>query len=84
MEQSGSKLAASGRDIADLQAKGKGLSKRSGDAPPETSAALESVASEWSGGLARLGDLVTGLGGFTSGVGRLFALVEGVLTESDK
>ncbi|MDP8975929.1 MAG: hypothetical protein M3N28_06125 [Actinomycetota bacterium] len=82
LDRVGSQVVGLGRDIAGLKTKVNGLSKGVDD-PPRTADALDQLTKEWSAGLDRLGESVGDVGRFTQGVGRLFALVEGLFTGSE-
>ncbi len=81
LDRVGSQVIGLGRDIAGLKTKVRGLSNGVDD-PPKTAEALDQLTAEWSAGLDSLGDSVGDVGRFTQGVGRLFALVEGLFTGS--
>ena len=81
LEKVGTDVVDLSRDIAGLKGKIGGISGGF-EEPPKTAAALKELNGEWSAGLEALGNSVADVGRFAQGVGRLFSLVEGLLTGS--
>jgi len=72
----GSAISTVGESIGGQAGNARAAAAAGAGSPPATERALESLASEWAGGLQRLGEGATGLGKLTVGVSQLYEVVE--------